>query len=103
MNRMYPKVTISEEGEKWLNNGQMWMYRNNVVHLDESIENGALVDIVTTNDRYLGTGFLSKNSMQNNPAVTVDIAATTKPYAMDVPTSSPMTAATARGAGVGAT
>lgn len=62
MNRDYPKVTISEAGEKWLDNGQMWMYKNNVEKLDESIENGALVDIVTTDDRYMGTGFLSKNS-----------------------------------------
>lgn len=62
MNRNYPKITISEEGEKWLDNGQMWMYKNNVVKLDEEIENGALVDIVTTKDRYLGTGFLSRNS-----------------------------------------
>ena len=78
MNRMYPKVTISEEGEKWLNNGQMWMYRNNVVHLDESIENGALVDIVTTDDRYLGTGFLSKNSH-----ITVRILSKNKSDAFD--------------------
>lgn len=62
MNRNYPKITISEEGEKWLDNGQMWMYKNNVVKLAEEIENGALVDIVTTKDRYLGTGFLSRNS-----------------------------------------
>lgn len=62
MNRDYPKVTISEAGEKWLDNGQMWMYKNNVEKLDESIENGVLVDIVTTDDRYMGTGFLSKNS-----------------------------------------
>ena len=62
MNRKYPKVTISEEGEKWLDQGQMWMYKNNVIGLDESIENGALVDIMTTGDRYLGTGFLSKQS-----------------------------------------
>lgn len=62
MNRNYPKVTICEAGEKWLDNGQMWMYKNNVEKLDESIENGVLVDIVTTDDRYMGTGFLSKNS-----------------------------------------
>ena len=62
MNRNFPRVIISEEGEKWLDNGQMWMYKNNVVKLDENIENGALVDIVTTKDRYLGTGFLSRNS-----------------------------------------
>ena len=48
-------VRISEEGEKFLRNGQMWMYRNNVVDLDESIENGAVVNILTMNDEYIGT------------------------------------------------
>lgn len=62
MKRRYPKVIISKEGEKWLRNGQMWMYRNNVVELDEMIENGALVDIMTTDDEYMGTGFISKES-----------------------------------------
>ncbi len=57
--RKYPSVTISDEGRKFLDNGQMWMYRNNVVNLDETIENGAVVDIVSTNGDYLGTGFLS--------------------------------------------
>ena len=31
-------------------------------NIDEAIENGALVDIITTTGRYLGTGFISKNS-----------------------------------------
>lgn len=62
MNRKYSRVTISKEGEKWLDHGQMWMYKNNVAELDETIENGTLVDIMTTDDRYLGTGFLSKHS-----------------------------------------
>lgn len=62
MNRDYPKIIISKEGEKWLDNGQMWMYKNNLESLDETIENGTLVDIVTNDKRYLGTGFLSKES-----------------------------------------
>ena len=59
---MRPYVILSEEGEKYLKNGQMWMYRNNVVDLDETIENGSVVDIVTTNNEYIGTGFISLNS-----------------------------------------
>lgn len=62
MNRNYPTIIISDEGKKWLNKGQMWMYKNNIAYLDDQIENGTLVDILTTNDEYLGTGFLSKNS-----------------------------------------
>ena len=59
---MRPYVRISEDGEKFLKKGQMWMYRNNVIELDESLENGCVVDILTTTDEYLGTGFLSKLS-----------------------------------------
>ena len=42
--------------------GQMWMYRNNAVNLDETIENGSVVDIVTTQGDYMGTGFVSMDS-----------------------------------------
>lgn len=59
---MKPFVIISEEGEKWLKKGQMWMYRNNLVDYDETIENGSVVDIKTTSNEYLGTGFISKES-----------------------------------------
>lgn len=60
MKRNYPSIIITPEGEKWLDKGQMWMYKNNLGSLDDSIENGSLVDIMTTQGRYLGTGFLSK-------------------------------------------
>lgn len=60
MNRQ--KVMISKEGEKWLDKGQMWMYKNNLVNLDEKIENGAAVDIMTTTGRYMGSGFFSQES-----------------------------------------
>lgn len=59
MKRNYPSIIITPEGEKWLDKGQMWMYKNNLGSLDDSIENGSLVDIMTTKGRYLGTGFLS--------------------------------------------
>ena len=57
------KTLFSEDQNGWLNRflkkGQMWMYRNNLLELDETIENGAVVEILTTTDEYLGTGFLS--------------------------------------------
>lgn len=55
-------VTISEEGASWLDKGQMWMYSNNAVDLDDSIPNGAVVDIMTPSKRYMGSGYLSKKS-----------------------------------------
>lgn len=62
MNTQYPSITISEQGEAWLKKGQMWMYRNNAVDLDTSLENGSPVHIVTTKGTYMGTGFLSLDS-----------------------------------------
>ena len=59
---MRPYIIISEEGEKFLRKGQMWMYKNNIQELDESLENGCVIDILTTKKEYLGTGFLSKLS-----------------------------------------
>ncbi len=55
----YPNIVISEEGSKWLDLGQMWMYKNNVETIDSTIENGSLVNIITKDGRYLGTGFIS--------------------------------------------
>lgn len=60
--KKFPSITISDEGAKWLDNGQMWMYRNNVEYLDDSIENGTIVDIQTKDGRYMGTGYLSLKS-----------------------------------------
>lgn len=74
----YPHIIISEEGEKWLKKGQMWMYKNNVFALDEKIENGEPVHIFTTKNEYLGTGFLSKQShitvriLAKDPEVKID-------------------------------
>lgn len=62
MSRLYPEIIISDEGASWIDKGQMWMYKNNLQYLDDNIKNGELVDIVTPHKRYLGTGFLSKES-----------------------------------------
>lgn len=61
-NNMKNTITISNEGASWLDKGQMWMYRNNLVGDIEHLENGILVDILSEDQRYMGTGFLSKES-----------------------------------------
>ena len=62
MERNYPEIVISNEGVTWLDKGQMWMYKNNLEQCDPNIKNGELVDIVTRDGRYLGTGFISLES-----------------------------------------
>lgn len=59
MKNNYPTITISNEGETWLQKGQMWMYRNNLVQADENIPDGAIVNIISNDGTYYGTGFYS--------------------------------------------
>ena len=59
MKNNYPTITISNEGETWLQKGQTWMYRNNLVHADENIPDGAIVNIISNDGTYYGTGFYS--------------------------------------------
>lgn len=62
MKRNYPRIYITDEGSKYLLQGQMWMYANNILEVDPSIQNGHVVDIYTKDDIYLGTGFISLKS-----------------------------------------
>lgn len=62
MERNYPKIIISEQGEQWLDKGQMWMYVNNLERMDKNIQNGEPVDILTTCGRFLGCGLCSLKS-----------------------------------------
>ena len=59
MKNNYPTITISSEGETWLQKGQMWMYRNNLEQSDENIPDGAIVNIISNDGTYYGTGFYS--------------------------------------------
>lgn len=59
---MRPYIRITKEGESWLKKGQMWMYQNNLAEPISNLENGIEVDILSMEDEYLGTGFLSKES-----------------------------------------
>lgn len=60
--RNYPICVISEKGERALRMGHPWVYEAEVRSLTPETENGALVDIVSSKGRYLGTGFLSTHS-----------------------------------------
>lgn len=62
MERNYPKIIVSEQGEQWLDKGQMWMYANNLERMDKNIQNGEPVDILTTCGRFLGCGLCSLKS-----------------------------------------
>ena len=60
--RIYPRATITPKGEKALRGGHPWVYQDEVVSLSATPEDGHLVDVYSTKDKYLGTGFYNSHS-----------------------------------------
>ena len=59
--RDYPKFTITQKGARWVEGGHPWIYGAEVL-AEEPCENGSLADAVTEKGKYLGTGFVSRES-----------------------------------------
>lgn len=59
--RIFPKCIITKKGTAWTDSGHPWIYEGEVIHSDEC-ENGALIDAVSENGKYIGTGFFSTRS-----------------------------------------
>ena len=60
--RSYPRFTVTPKAEAAILRGHPWVYDAEVLAIDETPENGKLVDILSKKGRYLGTGFLSEQS-----------------------------------------
>lgn len=60
--REYPKFTITAKGTRWVEQGHPWIYADEVVREEGQCENGSLVDAVSEKGKYLGTGFVSRES-----------------------------------------
>ena len=60
--RGYPKFTITPKAEAAILRGHPCVYDAEVLSIEGVPENGKLVDILSKNGRYLGTGFLSEQS-----------------------------------------
>ena len=58
----YRHVVISAQGASFLEKGQMWMYANNLVTMEEGIENGDAVEVRGEDGTYYGTGLVSLHS-----------------------------------------
>ena len=61
-NRPFPSVTITKKGQKFLENGHVWVYAEEITSSDADIENGSVVDVLSDKGRYLGSGFYSQHS-----------------------------------------
>ena len=60
--RSYPKFIISSKGTRWVEQGHPWVYEGEVIREEGDCENGALADAVSEKGKYLGTGFVSRQS-----------------------------------------
>ena len=60
--RGYPKCIITAKGTRWVEGGHPWIYAEEVLREEGACENGALCDAVSEKGKYLGTGFLSRES-----------------------------------------
>ncbi len=60
--RAYPVCSVTKKGQKFLSSGRLWVYAEEVVSILPEPENGALVDVLSENGTYLGTGLYSASS-----------------------------------------
>ena len=60
--RNFPRCIITAKGTRWVEQGHPWIYEAEVLREEGECENGALVDAVSEKGKYLGTGFLSRQS-----------------------------------------
>jgi len=62
MERIYPKLTITEKAERSLRNGHPWVYGEEITAAEGECVNGGLVDVYSAKSRFLGTGFYNDHS-----------------------------------------
>ena len=62
MERDYPKITVTKKCEKFIKSGHIWVYSDEILHIQGAYENGDIVDVYTEKDRYLGSGYINDHS-----------------------------------------
>ena len=60
--RNFPRCIITTKGTRWVEQGHPWIYEAEVLREEGECENGGLADAVSEKGKYLGTGFLSRQS-----------------------------------------
>ena len=57
-----PKLKITAKAEKSARAGHPWVYGEEITSMSAEPENGALCDVFSPKDKYLGTGFYNSHS-----------------------------------------
>ena len=60
--REFARVTVSAKGMRWTESGHPWIYESDVLAVEDTAEDGGIVDAVSEGGKYLGSGFLSRSS-----------------------------------------
>ena len=60
--RLYPRAAITPKGEKSLRGGHPWVYADEITSLPSAPADGELIDVYSSKDKYLGTGFYNSHS-----------------------------------------
>lgn len=60
--RPYPKIIITPKGEAALTGGHPGVYEGEVTAVDDAVEDGGLVDVVSRRGSWLGCGFYNSRS-----------------------------------------
>ena len=61
-NREYPSITITKKGEEFIEEGNNWVYGQEVLDYFGELYNGSIVDVFSTKGKYLGSGFYNDTS-----------------------------------------
>ncbi len=61
-NREYPSITITKKGEEFIEEGNNWVYGQEVLDYFGDLYNGSIVDVFSTKGKYLGSGFYNDTS-----------------------------------------
>ena len=61
-NRDYPSITITKKGEEFIEEGNNWVYGQEVLDYFGDLYNGSIVDVFSTKGKYLGSGFYNDTS-----------------------------------------
>ncbi len=60
---MISKIHLKRNEERRINSGHLWVFSNEIGSIEESPENGDLVEVYDSKNNFLGTGFYNKNSL----------------------------------------
>ena len=60
--REFTKIKITPKGERAARHGHPWVFSDEITDVSGEYTNGDLVDVYSSKDKYLGTGFVNDNS-----------------------------------------